>query len=55
MDWEGEGQFQIGTILYRKYEHGINESNLYSSVNNIEHNIKQNISTAMEVMSLIPP
>ena len=36
------------------YEGGIKKVFLYH-VNNIKHNVKQNIDTDMEVISLIPP
>ena len=61
MDWgAGRGRggwFKLGPFLYRKYKRGMKKPNVSSSlhpVNNIEHNIKQNIYTGMEIISLIP-
>ena len=53
MDWGA--RFKSGPFLCRKYERGIKESNVSSSRNNIEHNIKQNIYVGMELISLTPP
>ena len=42
-------------LLYRKYKRAIKSLIFLPRVNNVEHNIKQNIYTGMEVISLIPP
>ena len=54
----GRAPGSIGTFLYRKDGIGIKEPNVSSMfllrINNIEYNIKQNIYTGMEIMSLMP-
>ena len=50
----GGSRFKSGPFLYCKYERAIKESNLHR-FNSTEHNIKQNIYTGMEVISLMPP
>ena len=56
MYWKGwieGGKFKSGPFLCRKYKRGIKESVFFHRVNTSEHNIKQNIYTDMEVISLI--
>ena len=50
----GGCRFKSGPFLSRKHEQGIKESNVSSSRNNTEHNVKQNIYINMELISLIP-
>ena len=59
MDWSGRGwagSNQEGPFLYRKHKRYLKESNVSSNcIIIIEHDIKQNIYTVMEVIPLIPP
>ena len=51
----GRARFKSGPFLYREYKRVIKVSMFLHRVNNIEHDIKQNIYTDIEVISSIPP
>ena len=51
----GEAGLKLGSFMYRKSEGGVKDLMVLHHVNNIEHNLKQNNYTDMEVISLVPP
>ena len=51
----GGARFKSGPFLYHSDEGDIKSLMFLYHVINIEHNLKQNIYTGMEVISLLPP
>ena len=51
----GKACLKLGSFLYCKYEGGVKDLMVLHHVNNIEHNLKQNNYTDMEVITLVPP
>lgn len=49
----GEAGLKLGSFLHRKYEGGVKDLMVLHHGNNIEHNLKQNKYTDMEVISLV--
>ena len=51
----GESTLKSGPFLYCKYQGSIMSPMFLHNVNNIEHNLKQDVHTSIEVVSIIPP
>ena len=46
---QGVDSFKSGPFLYRMYKDSMKESNVLHHVNNIEHNLNQNINTGIKL------
>ena len=55
VDWGGRGRFKLGPFLYTSAKAMQKSLMFLHHANNIEHNLKQNIYTGMEVISFLPP